>query len=165
MSNLDHVKITTTSEYEQLSNLLHDYILELHKINENVKVRSPIQIAQEYFYDTDSDFYLSYDDNELIGFCILGHGNSCHKDVDVYINEFCILKEHRNMGYGEKVISSILSQRGDTSVCFHILNNNSNALKFWAKTFRDWENITDTIIDTSNSPSFLNWSVYKLSEE
>ena len=136
-------------EYEDLADMLHEYILELNQIDKGVKVRDIISLKNEYFYNEDTYFYIIYKNNVPVGFTIIGDNTNCHEDADIYIEEFYIRPLFRREHYGRSLILHVLFTHKPDTLCFRILKKNKQAHKFWSIIFSEWSKYN--LIDTAPS--------------
>lgn len=147
------------SDFNELGDMLYEYISELHSIDENVELRNKQQLMREYLYsDAATELYLFKKDNETIGFGFIGFSDNCHPEADIYIEEFYIKPQYRNNGYGLRFAHMILNDVD--SVCFYILTLNEPAKNFWRTVFNEWE-LDLSVPDINEKYNWLDWYFYK----
>lgn len=153
----------TWKDYEDVLNMLYEYICELHYIDECVEIRTKDELKREYFYGTNTLFYLEKENDIPVGFGIICVGDACHPLTDLYINEFYIVPEHRNKGYGKELFKYIAGDK--KRICFYVLVKNTKAQNFWEHILKElnWKNVSNNYKDFFDDPA-LCWNVYENTE-
>ena len=123
--------IASIEEKNKIYNALIEYSKELGQFQEN-PIREPA--SEKYFDDywTESQRFpiVAYNDNELIGFCLLRSEEAYYS-----IAEFYIKPKFRRLGHGTKLLNFTLEfckKRGlHTTICANSLEKNVRANEFW----------------------------------
>ncbi len=76
--------------------------------------------------------FITDENNNPIGFCLLGFGANTQPGTDWYIQEFYIEEKHQNKGYGTKAVKELF-QKHPGKYCYFVLNKNKRAKGFWDK--------------------------------
>ena len=153
----------TMRDYDDILNMLYEYIIELHDIDDSVEIRTKDELKREYFYGVETLFYIERVDKYPIGFGIVCVGNSSHPSADIYINEFYVSPNFRNKGYGRALFNHIVKDR--KRICFYILVKNKNAECFWKHLLKgsEWKDVSNIYKDMFDDPS-LKWNIYENTE-
>ena len=123
------------------------------------------EIALSRDKNINSEVVLFEEENNIIGFAILGTGlpNSfCGHDV--FIEEFYVKKEYRRKGYGTEMVRLIVDSYPSMDFSAFILEYNTIAIEFWEKVF-DFLGYSErtsvgNIRAKGNNTVFKYWALY-----
>lgn len=111
------------------------YMDEFHLISgDPICEEAKKDIYRKTILRNDTEWIDIFDNNNLIGFLIIGRGLNCHPDADFFIQEAYIVPAYRNQGHMTSAITRYIQNHGG-KICLLILNENHIAKIFWKNTF------------------------------
>lgn len=126
--------INNTKQTSIFRNFYKNYIKELGKYSKRIK-NQPVTINEFYEIETNpllERYFITNENQEPIGFCLLGFGQNTQPGTDWFIAEFYIEPNYRRKHYAENAISQHLTTHPG-KYCYFVLKNNKNAQTFWLK--------------------------------
>ena len=107
------------------------YINELYK-DKSISMQDATDECEKWFELVGCTIYYISNDNDIVGFCIVGKLPQCNSKANWHIFEFYILPEYRRNHYGMFTMAELIHKYGQ-KVSLHILKSNIDGMLFWAK--------------------------------
>ncbi len=127
------LKKITPKTFSIFEELYFTYNNTLSKYSERIR-QNPItqkDIKDIYINPLLKKYFILNEDNNPIGFFLLGIKENTQPGTDWYIAEFYIKSEYSRQGYGTKAIKRLFTIYPGI-YCYFVLKENTPAHKFWA---------------------------------
>lgn len=115
--------------------LCKSYIFALQQFDSSIQTKTENEIL-ETLNSEFSEKFLIIDNNETIGFIIIGYGlENSFSGKDKFIEEFYIKESLQRKGYGRKAIQELCERYPNSDFSAFIIKNNEPAINFWKTAF------------------------------
>lgn len=127
--------IFSHNDINEYISLCKSYIFELQQFDSSIQTKLENEIL-ETLNSEFSEKFLITDNDEVIGFIIIGYGlENSFSGKDKFIEEFYIKKTLQRKGFGKKAIDELCKKYPNSDFSAFIINNNSPAISFWESAF------------------------------